>query len=161
MKRIPGLAFLAYLCLSSGCLVYSRAPLPPETAVPTGQFQIPLANADVLSHFGRRGRRFHTGIDLRAHRGGGDPVLAAREGKVTRVQRMSGYGNLIEIRHADGFSSRYAHLKKIQVKVGQKVSALQPIGLVGATGRASTAHLHFEILTPAYRFCDPAPLLFP
>jgi murein DD-endopeptidase MepM/ murein hydrolase activator NlpD len=62
--------------------------------------------------------------------------------------------------HDDGFSTRYAHLKKMNVKVGQKVKALQEIGIEGRTGRATTEHLHFEILTPKQRFMDPLPYLF-
>lgn len=72
------------------------------------------------------------------------------------VTQLRGYGNIVVIKHEDGFSSRYAHLKKFLVRKGQKVKALQPIGIVGRTGRASTAHLHFEILTPKARFLDPA-----
>ncbi len=61
--------------------------------------------------------------------------------------------------HDDGFKTRYAHLKSFKVTLGQKVKAGQVIGIVGKTGRATTAHLHFEILTPKSRFLNPRPFL--
>lgn len=76
-----------------------------------------------------------------------------------RAEVMHGYGKLVEIRHEDGFSTRYAHLRRFRVQKGQWVKAGQVIGEVGATGRATTAHLHFEILTPKYRFMDPEPMI--
>jgi len=127
---------------------------------PSEAFQIPLKQFVILSPFGPRRRDFHTGIDLRGRKGGGDPVGASRAGRVIFARRAHGYGKMIVIQHADGYLTRYAHLKWIKVKVGEQVQALQEIGIVGATGRATTAHLHFEILTPARRFMDPAPWLF-
>jgi murein DD-endopeptidase MepM/ murein hydrolase activator NlpD len=98
----------------------------------------------------------HTGIDLQKNRKGGDLVLASRPGKVVSAQNFSGYGKAVMILHKDGYRSRYAHLRGYKVKVGQKVKAKQPIGIVGQTGRATTPHLHFEILTPDGKFIDPA-----
>jgi murein DD-endopeptidase MepM/ murein hydrolase activator NlpD len=72
---------------------------------------------------------------------------------------MSGYGRLVEIRHNDGFTTRYAHLKKMDVKLHQKVHRGQAIGRVGQSGRATTPHLHFEILTPKFRFKNPKDFL--
>jgi murein DD-endopeptidase MepM/ murein hydrolase activator NlpD len=120
---------------------------------------MPLANAHVISEFGQRGRRFHTGIDLKGKPRGGDPVLASRPGRVTIMTRLSGYGKIIEITHDDGFKTRYAHLKSFKVALGQKVQTGQVIGIVGKTGRATTAHLHFEILTPKSRFLNPRQFL--
>jgi murein DD-endopeptidase MepM/ murein hydrolase activator NlpD len=160
---IFSILYSLFLLSSAGCLPagrHTQLPLPPEASVPSQKFSRPLKSLTILSRFGPREGRFHTGIDLRGHRGGGDPVLASREGKITFASRLSGYGNLIAIQHPDGYTSRYAHLKKILVKKGQRVAALQEIGLVGQTGHATTAHLHFEILTPHSRFLDPYPFLF-
>ncbi len=113
----------------------------------------------MLSPFGKRGRRFHTGIDLQISRKGGEPVRAARDGIVTRAGVLSGYGRMVEVKHADGFVTRYAHLRKIEVKLKQKVLRGQTLGLVGQTGRASTPHLHYEVLTPKFRYKNPKDFL--
>jgi murein DD-endopeptidase MepM/ murein hydrolase activator NlpD len=127
---------------------------------PTADFVDPLKKSKVLSRFGPRSGWYHTGIDLRVKRGGGDVVGAARAGTVISAITMNGYGRIVSVKHSDGFITRYAHLKKILVRKGQSVELLTPIGLVGATGRAETPHLHFEILTNEGRFVDPAPLIF-
>jgi murein DD-endopeptidase MepM/ murein hydrolase activator NlpD len=67
---------------------------------------------------------------------------------------------MVLLRHGDGYFTRYAHLRAVEVRLGDPVNALQEIGIVGDTGRATTAHLHFEILTPERRPIDPAPRLF-
>jgi murein DD-endopeptidase MepM/ murein hydrolase activator NlpD len=160
MRLLPTVAWASGLLVLSACGAGLRRPLPPEPGVrPSAPFQSPLDHYTVLSPFGPRGGRFHTGLDIRDHRGGGDPVRAARAGKVIRAQVMSGYGKLVEIRHEDGFSTRYAHLRRIRVRKDQWVKAGQIIGEVGRTGRATTEHLHFEILTPKYRFMNPEPMI--
>lgn len=147
--------------LLTGCVTPMHIPLPPEpTAKPSAAFCMPLPGARILSPFGPRGKRYHTGIDLQVNRRGGDPVHASRAGLVTRAAVLQGYGKLVEIQHADGFSTRYAHLRKFQVKKGERVIENQVIGFVGQTGRATAPHLHFEILTPKYRFMDPKSLIF-
>src|SRR5665213_3670529 len=87
--------------------------------------------------------REHTGVDLRAKYG--DPVYASAPGKVIFTGVAGGYGNLIRIAHAHGYASYYGHLSKIYVKAGQKVRRGTLIGRVGATGRVTGPHLHFEI----------------
>ena len=160
MRALPTVASTLLLVFSVGCGPRMHIPLPPEPgARASAPFGSPLDFYTVLSPFGPRGGRYHTGLDIRGRRGGGDPVRASRGGTVTRAQVISGYGNLVEIRHDDGFSTRYAHLKRFRVRKGQKVKAGEVIGEVGATGRATTEHLHFEILTPAYRFINPEPLI--
>ncbi len=126
---------------------------------PSSPFQRPLNKETILSKFGERGGSFHTGLDLRGRRGGGDFAYASRAGRVVAVGWVRGYGQLVEIKHADGYKSRYAHLKKAKVKLGESVKEREPIGIVGRTGRASTAHLHFEIITPDGYFIDPLLLL--
>lgn len=129
-------------------------------AEPTGKFLIPLPGARVMSPYGRRRFEFHTGIDLQLSLRGGEPVLASRAGRVVEVRRAGGYGRMVLLRHVDGFFTRYGHLRIADVRAGQSVEALQKIGRVGRSGRASGQHLHFEILTPDKRHLDPAPYLF-
>lgn len=106
----------------------------------------------ISSHYGPRcvkalgdkGQSMHYGVDLACHTG--NKVMAIADGMVTRVAyEEKGYGNWIEIRHADGVTSRYAHLSKTNIKKGQHVDAGQYIGLSGNTGRSTGPHLHFEI----------------
>lgn len=97
---------------------------------------------NVISKFGPRSGRMHTGTDIKLH--SGDSVLCAFDGKVRLAKRFSGYGNLVLVRHNNGLETIYAHLKKINVKVGDQVYAGDLIGLGGRTGRATTDHLHFE-----------------
>ncbi|HJT25748.1 MAG TPA: peptidoglycan DD-metalloendopeptidase family protein [bacterium] len=88
--------------------------------------------------------RHHGGVDLKAKYG--DPVYAAASGKVVFTGVSGGYGNLIVIAHGKGLQTYYGHLSKINVKVGQKVHrGAGIIGRVGATGRVTGPHLHFEI----------------
>ncbi len=106
----------------------------------------PLPGAHVISPYGGRGGRSHSGVDIKTKPN--DEVLAAFDGVVVQSGPYYGYGNYIVIRHAYGFSTCYSHQSKNFVKVGQKVKAGEVIGLTGQTGRATTPHLHFEI-----RFC--------
>jgi general stress protein 26 len=96
----------------------------------------------VISKFGPRHGRIHTGTDVKLHLG--DSVLCAFDGKVRLAQKFSGYGNLVLVRHKNGIETIYAHLKKICVKVNDPIKAGDLIGLGGRTGRATTEHLHFE-----------------
>jgi murein DD-endopeptidase MepM/ murein hydrolase activator NlpD len=106
------------------------------------------------SHFGPRKKQdgswgFHSGIDMAAVRG--TPVYAAAAGVVVQAEYVSGYGNMILIEHNSKYRTRYAHLDKILVKVGKKVSQNQCIGKVGDTGfirkkGRDGSHLHFEVL---------------
>lgn len=98
----------------------------------------------VSSKFGRRHGKFHEGIDIAAPQGMN--VRASRSGHIIySSDRIAGYGNLVMIRHADGYSTIYAHLSKRLVKHGQFVAKGSVIGKVGMTGHASSPHLHFEV----------------
>jgi murein DD-endopeptidase MepM/ murein hydrolase activator NlpD len=98
----------------------------------------------LLSGFGAvRGRRHHEGIDIKAPRG--TTIRAAAAGHVIRSRWMRGYGNVVAIDHGDGVETRYAHLATVFVTRGVEVERGQPIGTVGATGNATTPHLHFEL----------------
>ncbi len=104
----------------------------------------PIRQGYFSSGFGMRGRRMHKGVDLVTK--SGSNIYAVEDGEVTFSGQMSGYGNLIEIKHGNTYSTRYGHNSRNMVKVGDRVKKGQIIGLVGATGRATTAHVHFELL---------------
>lgn len=86
---------------------------------------------------------FHTGVDIIAPPG--TQVMAAAGGVVSSVENHQEYGNMIDVDHDNGLTSRYAHLSKSMVKVGDVVMKGQLIALVGATGRVTGPHLHFEV----------------
>ncbi|HHG90459.1 MAG TPA: M23 family metallopeptidase [Devosia sp.] len=117
----------------------SRAPIlhPLETA------------RRVSSYFGNRrdpfggGGAFHSGMDYPAPRGA--LVSAAGAGKIVWSGRRNGYGIMVEVEHANGLFTRYAHMSATLVEKGQMVAAGAPIGKVGSTGRSTGPHLHFEV----------------
>lgn len=131
--------------------------MEPPAAVAPGLYETPVRNPRVLSGFGRRRGRVHTGLDLRSRDRTDGFVRAAREGVVESAGRDGPYGLSVLMRHADGWKTRYAHLRRIHVQAGQLLQVGDLIGLVGATGRATGPHLHFEILRPDLRPVDPAP----
>ncbi len=90
-----------------------------------------------------RKRLFHAGIDIAAPKG--SPIASSASGKIIYAGRRPGYGNLVIVSHAGGYSTRYAHCSSITVKKGQTVKAGQVIARVGATGVATGNHLHFEL----------------
>ncbi|MDP4290244.1 MAG: M23 family metallopeptidase [Bacteroidota bacterium] len=96
----------------------------------------------VISPFGFRGHRIHTGIDIKLNHN--DTVLCAFDGVVRMARYYGGYGNAVVVRHFNGLETLYGHLAKISVKVNELVHAGDLIGLGGRTGRATTDHLHFE-----------------
>jgi murein DD-endopeptidase MepM/ murein hydrolase activator NlpD len=87
--------------------------------------------------------RFHQGIDFDVP--AGTPVKSAMAGKVVSSGWEKGYGYMVEVKHANGYSSRYGHNSKLLVKKGDKVEAGAVIALSGSTGRSTGPHLHFEI----------------
>ncbi|UWR21023.1 M23 family metallopeptidase [Sulfitobacter sp. S190] len=89
------------------------------------------------------GRRMHQGVDFAA--GLGTPLYATADGVVTHAGWGSGYGRLVKIQHEFGIETRYAHMSKMRVKVGQRVSRGQRIGDMGASGRVTGVHLHYEV----------------
>ncbi|MBM3604821.1 MAG: M23 family peptidase [Alphaproteobacteria bacterium] len=95
------------------------------------------------SGFGRRWGRMHEGIDLAGPVG--TPIHSTGDGVVTFAGRNGAYGNLIKIQHELGTETRYAHLNRIHVKVGQRVSQGDRIGDMGNTGRSTGPHLHYEV----------------
>ena len=89
------------------------------------------------------GRRMHAGVDFAASTG--TPLYATADGVVTHAGWSAGYGRLVKIQHEFGIETRYAHQSKIRVKVGQRVSRGDRIGDMGATGRVTGVHLHYEV----------------
>ena len=110
---------------------------------------MPVAMGYYSSNFGYRvdpftGKQaFHTGVDLIAPTG--TSVVAAAGGVVSQVATSSDYGNFIDVDHDNGLTTRYGHLSRTLVRVGDVVMKGQGIALVGATGRATGPHLHFEV----------------
>lgn len=123
---------------------------------------MPIPGAPIASGYGRRLDPFlkrpamHTGLDYKARRG--QTVRAAANGKVIVASRHGGYGNMVEIAHANGLTTRYAHLSRISVKAGQRVTKGAPIGAVGSTGRSTGPHLHYEVRI-GERPADPLPFV--
>ncbi len=97
----------------------------------------------VISQFGRRGRGWHAGIDIKAEVG--TPVFAAAPGTVYYSGWETRYGLVVKVQHPDGLVTIYAHNLQIFAEAGDEVYGSQVIATVGRTGRASTYHLHFEI----------------
>lgn len=107
-------------------------------------WQWPLKKISITSMYGKRGRRFHEGVDLRAP--SGTPVFAAADGEVMYSgARISGYGKMVVVKHDKDLVTVYAHNSKNLVRKGEKVKRGQKIALSGNTGRTSGPHLHFEV----------------
>ena len=106
-------------------------------------------------------RDFHPGLDISADKG--DSVYATADGTIVNASPAGNYGNLVIIDHGYGLETRYGHLSAFKVKQGQTVKRGDLIGLVGATGRATGAHLHYEvrangrILNPLQLLLNPRP----
>lgn len=104
----------------------------------------------LLSGFGMRLHpihkmmKMHKGIDFSAPKG--TPIYASGDGQIIKVEnKRSGYGKNIVISHGYGYQSRYAHMSRMDVKVGETVKKGQVIGLVGSTGTSTAPHLHYEV----------------
>ena len=107
-------------------------------------FSVPLKDPfRFTSGFGRRWGRLHAGTDFAAPHG--TAIYATADGVVTHAGWMSGYGRLVKVQHEFGIETRYAHMSKINVKVGQRVSRGQQVGAMGNTGRSTGTHLHYEV----------------
>ena len=144
-----------------GPMAVSALPHAPAAASPF-VFGEPVEGFEVISPFGLRqlpweeGGRLHAGVDIAAP--AGLPVRAVADGVVSRTGREYAYGRFVEVRHAGGLTSFYAHLGGIaeQLRPGMKVYRGYEIGHIGNTGSSTGAHLHFEVrrkgrpLNPAY-----------
>lgn len=132
------------LDLLEGLLLDRRLQLE---LMPAGK---PIRRGLITSHFGSRrdpfsGQRdLHRGVDFQAKPG--TEILAVASGIVNFSGEQSGYGNLVEIRHANGLMTRYAHNQRNLVGTGEPVLKGQAIALLGSTGRSSGPHVHFEVV---------------
>jgi murein DD-endopeptidase MepM/ murein hydrolase activator NlpD len=90
----------------------------------------------------RRSKAFHSGMDLRAAKG--VPVLATGPGEVVKAGWGGAYGWMVEIRHASGLRTRYAHMSSVAVSAGERVEPGDMVGRVGSSGRSTGPHLHYE-----------------
>ena len=103
----------------------------------------------ITSRFGDRtdpvnGKKgYHTGVDMRG--GSGQKILATAEGLVTKAFFNGSYGQYIEIDHGNGYTTKFAHMKKLLVKRGERIKRGQAIGTVGSSGRSTGPHLHYEV----------------
>ncbi|MCS6986004.1 MAG: M23 family metallopeptidase [Sphingomonadaceae bacterium] len=123
---------------------------------------LPVERFTLTSGFGFRFDPFsgtgaqHLGVDLAgAH---GEPIRAAAAGTVVRAERFGAYGLTVDVDHGRGFLTRYAHLSRIDVRLGDRVAMGQRIGAMGSTGRSTGTHLHYEIRVDG-RPVNPRPFL--
>jgi murein DD-endopeptidase MepM/ murein hydrolase activator NlpD len=125
------------------------------------RFALPVAGR-TSSGYGQRidpihhTHSMHNGADFAAPTG--TTVGAARGGEVVHAGPAGTYGNLVTVRHEDGFETRYAHLSEVHVKKGDRVETGAHIGAVGSTGHSTGPHLHFEIRKEG-KALDPKPYL--
>jgi len=142
MKR-----WLVVLCAVAGSIAVQscasgRQGVEPS-AVPRG-WPVPYDVARISSAFGvSRGSSRHRGLDLTAPKG--TKVRTTADGRVTFAGRSGDFGRLVVVEHADGYETRYAHLKRIEVTKGKKVKRGAVLGSVGESGNATGPHLHYEV----------------
>lgn len=146
----------------------SNAALASGTAiacdVATSEKLLRPATGDISSGFGMRfhpllnQQKMHEGVDFAG--AAGDPILAARGGRVVESGRRGYYGNYVRIDHGDGLATAYGQLAEILVAEGACVRAGDVIGKRGSTGLSSGPHLHFELRRGDVAV-DPEPLLAP
>ena len=110
----------------------------------------PVSGGFISSYFGEREDPFsgheayHKGVDFAGT--AGSNVVAVAAGVVTWAGERTGYGNLVEINHGDGYVTRYAHNERTLVKVGETVKRGEAVALMGSTGRSTGPHVHFEVI---------------
>ncbi|MEN8236883.1 MAG: peptidoglycan DD-metalloendopeptidase family protein [Pseudomonadota bacterium] len=161
-QKRPGEILFAYLVVGGKTMPIYRFKSnsgayrfynPKGESVRKGLLRTPVDGARISGSFGFRKRhpvlgygKMHKGIDFAAPRG--TPIVAAGSGIVERASRWGSYGNYIRIRHNGEYSTAYAHLSRYAkgIRRGQRVRQGQIIGYIGATGRATGPHLHYEVL---------------
>jgi murein DD-endopeptidase MepM/ murein hydrolase activator NlpD len=101
-------------------------------------------------------RRPHLGVDYGAPRG--TPVLASADGAVIFAGRKGGFGNLVRVRHPNGYVTAYAHLSRMDVRRGQRVKQGERIGRVGSTGLSTAPHLDYRVQNRSGKYINPKEL---
>jgi murein DD-endopeptidase MepM/ murein hydrolase activator NlpD len=110
---------------------------------------LPTSNFSFTSGFGYRydpfngGTALHSGVDMAGAIG--TPILASADGVIVKAGWANGYGNMVEIDHGRGLTTRYGHLSAINVQVGDQVTQGNQVGAMGSTGRSTGSHLHYEV----------------
>jgi murein DD-endopeptidase MepM/ murein hydrolase activator NlpD len=124
-----------------------KQPPPPLTTVPeqySGAMRWPLDAYIVSSEYGERWGKLHKGMDMAAHVG--EPVYAIADGEVIYAgDGLTGYGNVVIVRHDRKTTSLYAHNSELKVKQGDQVAKGALVALLGNTGHSTGPHVHFEI----------------
>jgi hypothetical protein len=141
--------------------VHVAIAAPAEPAVLIA-FQDPVPGREIVSPFGLRqlpweeGGRLHAGVDIAAPLG--LPVLLAADGVVTRAGQSSTYGRFVEVKHAEGLTSLYAHMGAVTsgIAAGTALKAGAAVGRIGSSGTSTGPHLHFEIRDARDRPLNPS-----
>lgn len=124
--------------------------------------RVPVSQFNYTSNFGVRydpfngGAAMHAGVDMAGSYG--EPIVSTAEGVVVKAGWASGYGNMVEVDHGRGITTRYGHMSRVQVKIGDRVTAGDQIGKMGSTGRSTGTHLHYEVRVDG-QAVDPMPYL--
>ena len=124
-------------------IIASQARRAVESLGTSAQGFIWPLNGPLTSYFGPRWGRMHTGVDIDGYTG--QPIVAAKGGRVIMASPYSGYGNAVIIDHGGGVATLYAHMSSFAVSSGQNVTQGQIVGSVGCTGSCTGDHLHFEV----------------
>lgn len=122
----------------------------------------PIRKGWISSSYGSRvdpftGKQaFHSGLDYSGKHG--SVIQAVADGVVIWSGKRGNYGKMIEVDHGSGYVTRYAHMSELNVKIGEKIDKAQAIGIMGKTGRATSEHLHFEVLKKGHKV-NPWPFI--
>lgn len=153
-KKDDDIAAAAAAAAGTGGYIDDGSPLPSM-----GGWNRPGRGGRVTSEFGMRTNpvsgkyKLHNGIDIAGFAGSLNRAAAA--GRVISAGRSGGYGNFVQIRHANGYTTGYAHNNSLMVRVGQNVAAGQAVGVEGATGNVTGKHLHFNVMQPGGGWVNP------
>jgi len=148
IARANGIADVTQLRVGQRLFIPGVRPSASDSERRLARYDGPLrfrwpVKGRLTSRFGLRGNRPHEGIDLGAPQG--TPIHAAEAGRVIHAGRFGAYGLTVILKHAGAYRSVYAHARRLHVAKGDFVEPGQRIAEVGATGRATGPHLHFEI----------------
>ncbi len=150
VKRLVGTNLVLMLVFGSFMPIQSEQIQPEETIIPKAEVTLATVTERTIQYPLRVGyisqgySLFHPALDIAAPRG--TEIKPIKDGVVEDISRSRvGYGNAIIVDHGNGIKSLYAHLSKIEVSGGDKVTVLDTIGNVGSTGRSTGSHLHLEV----------------